>query len=154
MLSEGRIAQNIRIGTATQLAAEARTQPASYRAAVRATPVSDELKLLLKENNPKAYEQLLELNKTGGLSDSRNNTQIENSQYSKIFFELQKRQYEENEYTTIKRLLDIATPGDQKIRGYESLLTKDNKKTPFRANTRTGVNTSYNILDDLKNPND
>ncbi len=154
MLSQGRIAQNIRIATATQLAAEARTQPAAYRAAVRATPVSDELKLLLKENNPKAYEQLLELNKTGGLSDSRNNTRIENSQYSTIFFEVQKRQYEENEYTNIKRLLDIATPGDQKILGYESLLTEDNKKTPFRSNTRTGVNTSYNILDDLKNPND
>lgn len=154
MLSQGRIAQNIRIATATQLAAEARTQPAAYRAAVRATPVSDELKLLLKENNPKAYEQLLELNKTGGLSDSRNNTRIENSQYSTIFFEVQKRQYEENEYTNIKRLLDIATPGDQKILGYESLLTEDNKKTPFRSNTRTGVNPSYNILDDLKNPND
>jgi hypothetical protein len=154
MLSQGRISQNIRIATATQLAAEARTQPAAYRAAVRATPVSDEFKLLLKENNPKAYEQLLDLNKTGGLSDSRNNTRIENSQYSTIFFELQKRQYEENEYTNIKRLLDIATPGDQKILGYESLLTEDNKKTPFRSNTRTGVNTSYNILDDLQNPND
>lgn len=154
MLSQGRIAQNIRIATATQLAAEARTQPLAYRAAVRATPVSDEFKLLLKENNPKAYEQLLDLNKTGGLSDSRNNTRIENSQYSTIFFELQKRQYEENEHTNIKRLLDIATPGDQEIRGYESLLTEDNKKTPFRSNTRTGVNTSYNILDDLQNPND
>lgn len=154
MLSQGRIAQNIRIATATQLAAEARTQPAAYRAAVRATPVSDELKLLLKENNPKAYEQLLELNKTGGLSDSRNNTRIENSQYNTIFFELQKRQYEENEYTNIKRLLDIATPGDQEIRGYESLLTDEEEKTPFRSNTRTGVNTTYNFLNDLRNSRD
>lgn len=154
MLSQGRIAQNIRIATATQLAAEARTQPAAYRAAVRATPVSDEIKLLLRENNPKAYEQLLELNKTGGLSDSRNNTRIENSQYSTIFFELQKRQYEENEYTNIKRLLDIATPGDQKIRGYESLLTDEEEKTPFRSNTRTGVNTTYNFLDDLRSSRD
>ena len=154
MLSQGRIAQNIRIATATQLAAEARTQPAAYRAAVRATPVSDELKLLLKENNPKAYEQLLELNKTGGLSDSRNNTRIENSQYNTIFFELQKRQYEENEYTNIKRLLDIATPGDQKIRGYESLLTDEEEKTPFRSNTRTGVNPTYNFLNDLRNSRD
>jgi hypothetical protein len=154
MLSQGRIAQNIRIATATQLAAEARTQPAAYRAAVRATPVSDELKLLLKENNPKAYEQLLELNKTGGLSDSRNNTRIENSQYNTIFFELQKRQYEENEYTNIKRLLDIATPGDQEIRGYESLLTDEEEKTPFRSNTRTGVNPTYNFLNDLRNSRD
>lgn len=154
MLSQGRIAQNIRIATATQLAAEARTQPAAYKAAVRATPVSDEFKLLLKENNPKAYEQLLELNKTGGLSDSRNNTRIENSQYSTIFFELQKRQYEENEYTNIKRLLDIATPGDQEIRGYESLLTDEEKETPFRSNTRTGINPTYNFLDDLRSSRD
>ena len=154
MLSQGRIAQNIRIATATQLAAEARTQPSAYRAAVRATPVSDELKLLLKENNPKAYEQLLELNKTGGLSDSRNNTRIENSQYSTIFFELQKRQYEENEYTNIKRLLDIATPGDQEIRGYESLLTDQEEKKSFRSNNRTGINPSYNFLDDLRSSRD
>jgi len=154
MLSQGRIAQNIRIATATQLAAEARTQPSAYRAAVRATPVSDELKLLLRENNPKAYEQLLELNKTGGLSDSRNNTRIENSQYSTIFFELQKRQYEENEYTNIKRLLDIATPGDQEIRGYESLLTEKNEAAPFRSPSRTGVNTAYDMFSDLRKPND
>ena len=155
MLSQGRIAQNLRIATATQLAAEARTQPTAYLSAVRNTPVSDELKLLLKDNNPKAYKELLELNKTGGLSDSRNNTYIENSQYSTIFFKLQKRQYEENEYTNVKRLLDIATPGDEEIRGYESLLTGDNNNINSTSNTRTGINPSYNMLNDLRrNTND
>jgi hypothetical protein len=154
MLSQGRIAQNLRIATATQLSAEARTQPTAYLSAVRNTPVSDELKLLLKDNNPKAYKELLELNKTGGLSDSRNNTRIENSQYSTIFFQLQKRQYEENQYTNVKRLLEIATPGDEAIRGYESLLTDEEEKTPFRSNTRTGVNPAYNFLNDLRNSRD
>tara|TARA_R110000765_G_scaffold319221_1_gene411339 strand:+ start:165 stop:1835 length:1671 start_codon:yes stop_codon:yes gene_type:complete len=151
LLSKERVAQNIRITTSTQLAAEARLQPNAYRGVVRSTPVSDDLKLLLKDNNPEAFKFLVELDKTGGLSDSRNNTRVENSPYSIVLFQLQKRQYEENQYTNIKRLLDITTAGDEAIKGYE-MLSVGQKET---VKDKQGYGSpSYNMLDEVSNNND
>jgi len=107
VFSPAKIAQMGMVQSMSDLATRMTIMNPDTSAAINATPLSDNAMRVVKDSDLDLYNYIIDLNKTGGVTDSENTLEIQNGPYAVPIRKLQENEFQQNTNRQAKRFFDL-----------------------------------------------